>query len=29
VATPVYFDETEDILDIRFDNVFKAVFLII
>ena len=22
----IYFDETEDILDIRYDNVFKAVF---
>jgi len=24
--TKIYFDETEDIIDIRFDNVFKAVF---
>ena len=26
MATTVHFDESEDILDIRFDNVFKAVF---
>jgi len=26
VATTVIFDDSEDILDIRLDNVFKAVF---
>ena len=24
--TNIYFDETEDIIDICYDNVFKAVF---
>jgi len=26
VATATLFDETEDLLDIRKDNIFKAVF---
>ena len=29
MATTALFDETEDLLDIRKDNIFKGVFLII
>ena len=26
--TNIYFDETEDIIDIRYDNVFKAYIIV-